>query len=194
MTMACCPIKPTPGRRRGIMVAMRTLTTILAALAVAAPAVSQANDWAGISMRVTGSTAASASAVACSTPFSCTPLTLTCNRGDSLYHFEMGTYQGFFMLLASFDIPNLGCIPLGVPFLANSMILSPGSFAVVATGILTVPDNGRCNGGASPSTLLVQIPAGIPAGMIAFQAVVSSPLSVGGTGLAFSPAIVLTYN
>lgn len=176
------------------MCAMRTLTTILAALAVAAPAAAQANDWAGIQMRLTGSTTASASAVACGTPFTCTPLSLTGNRGDSLFHFEMGMFQGFYMLLASFDIPNLGCIPLGVPFLANSIVLSPGSFAVVATGILTVLDNGRCNGGASPSTLLVQIPAGIPPGMIAFQAVVSSPLSVGGTGLAFSPAIVLTYN
>lgn len=173
---------------------MRTLTTILAALAVAAPAVSQANDWAGISIRSAGSTSASASAVSCSTPFNCTPLALTCNRGDQIYYFVMGTHQGFYMLLASFDIPNLGCLPLGVPLLANSLILSPGAFAVVATGVCTVPDNGRCNGGASPSTLLAQIPAGIPPGMIAFQALVSSPLSVGGTGLAFSPAVVVTYN
>lgn len=173
---------------------MRTLTTLLLSSALAAPALAQANDWAGISMRVTGSTPASASAIACGTPFTCTPLQLSCQRGDQLFYFVMGTNQGFHMLMASFDIPNLGCLPLGLPILANSLILSPGSLSIIATGLLTVPDNGRCNGGASPSTLIATVPLGIPPGMVAFQALVSSPLSVGGVGLAFSPAVQLTFN
>jgi hypothetical protein len=174
--------------------AMRTLTTILAALAIGASIAAQANDWAGFSMRVTGSTTASVSAVSCGYPFTCTPLPLVCNRGDSLYFFTMGTTGGIYLLLASFDIQGLGCYPLGIPILANSLILNPGALRAVTSGLLTVPDNGRCNGAASPSQLLVQIPAGIPAGSIAFQAMVSSPLSVGGLGLAFSPAILVTYN
>lgn len=59
-------------------------------------------------------------------------------------------------------------------------------------GTCGVPDNGRCNGGATPSTILVTIPPGIN-GVLGLQALVGAPLSVGGTGHALTRAVRITF-
>jgi hypothetical protein len=58
-------------------------------------------------------------------------------------------------------------------------------------GSATVPDNGRCNGGATPSTVLVTIPPGLH-GSLGLQALASAPLTV-GTGYALSNAVRITF-
>jgi hypothetical protein len=175
---------------------MRTAILLASLLATAVPALAQANDWGGISIRCSGVTTPGnvAQSIACGAAFSCTPLPLAGLRGDTVTYFVMSTFNGFYVLAGSVDTGNLGCLSLGIPDLANSLVLPPGTIVSLAVGVCTVPDNGRCNGGASPSTTLFQIPAGIPPGAIAFQAAVTSPLSVGGVGLAFTPAVLLTYN
>lgn len=89
---------------------------------------------------------------------------------------------------------RLGCTQLGLPFLANSLVLPPGGLLTAAVALCSVPDNGRCNGGATPLTVLFTIPTNIPPGTLALQAAVSAPLSTGGIGLALTQAVSLVYN
>jgi hypothetical protein len=175
---------------------MRTTTLLLSLVFCTAPALAQANDWAGISIQCDGVTPPfnGARDISCGSAFSCTPLPLAGLRGDTVRFFVMGTFNGLYVLAASFDANGLGCVNLGLPFLVNSLILPPGNFVSAAVGLCTVPDNGRCNGGASPSTVLFTIPTFLPPGSLAFQAAVESPLTGGGTGLALSRAVALTYN
>lgn len=170
-------------------------TTLLFSLLVASPALAQANDWAGIMMRCDGVTPPvnSVRNITCGNPMTCQPLMLNGAPGDTIQFFVMGTFNGFYALAASLDVGNLGCIPLAFPGLVNDLVLSPASVINVSAGLCTVPDNGRCNGGSTPLTMLLTIPPTIPSGQIAFQAIVSAPLSAGGVGLAFTDAVLLTF-
>ncbi|MCA8977373.1 MAG: hypothetical protein KDC98_21805 [Planctomycetes bacterium] len=172
---------------------MRFLSTLFV-LAISSPLSAQANDWAGISVTCQGSATASARDIACGSQFSCTTLPVTCLRGDTVSYFVMGQLNGFYALLGTVDIAGLGCVNLGVPGLVNSLILPGGSLVPLAVGVCSVPDNGRCNGGASPFTLAFTIPAALPPGALALQAVASCPWSGGGNGLAFTRAVEVIYN
>jgi hypothetical protein len=175
---------------------MRTTTLFLSLALCSAPALAQANDWAGISIQCDGVTPPfnAARDVTCGSAFSCAPLPLIGQRGDTVRYFLTGTFNGLYVLAASVDTNGLGCVNLGLPFLVNSLILPPASLVSLAVGFCTVSDNGRCNGGATPSTVLFTIPTNLPPGSIAFQGAVEAPLSAGGTGLALTRAIALTYN
>ncbi|MBK8099388.1 MAG: hypothetical protein IPK26_19950 [Planctomycetes bacterium] len=171
------------------------LPLFLALLGTTAMLTAQAPDYAGISVSSTGVSPLNnrvSSYPPCGTPFTCTPMTLTGQAGDSVSFFVMGTMNGVCVLLGSIDTtPN--CIPLGIPGLVNNLVWLPGpGLITLFVGVCTVPDNGRCNGGATPTTQLFQIPAGLT-GSIGLQAIANAPLSGGGTGLAFSNAVQLNF-
>ncbi|GAB4152393.1 MAG: hypothetical protein Fur0037_21180 [Planctomycetota bacterium] len=172
---------------------MKALISIAVLFVPALPLGAQANDWAGISLRVTGSTTGSASSVSCGSAFTCTadaglpegrlaPLLRDGNLPGVLHAARVVRRAAPRMPFARRAVPGERLDPVA------------GGVDRGGSGTCTVPDNGRRNGGASPSTLLLQSPLGIPPGRVAFQALVSSPLSAGGTGLAFSRAVVVTYN
>jgi hypothetical protein len=87
--------------------------------------------------------------------------------------------------------PNGFCVPTGVPTIVNNLVLSPGAMSTLFIGVATVPDNGRCNGGATPSTVLLTIPQGLH-GTLGLQALASSPLT-SGNGYALSNAVSITF-
>jgi hypothetical protein len=156
---------------------------------------SPSNDYAGIVVSAYGVTPAPNSVGSyptCGSPFSCTPLTLNAQAGDTARFYVMGTFNGLAVLAATLD-PTTVCIPLGIPGIVNNMILVPGpALTTLFIGTCSVPDNGRCNGGATPSTVLFVIPPGLH-GVVGLQALVGAPLSVGGTGLALTRAVQITF-
>jgi hypothetical protein len=165
-----------------------TLTLPLA-LAIGLPA--QANDFAGL--RIFSGTVGSPPTLTCGTPFTCTPTSFTLAPGDSVDAVMMGEFNSLFVIAASFNTGALVCLPLGIPGLVNNLILPPPDIFSLAVGFCSFSDNGRCNGGSPGVVHLFTIPAGIPSGSIAFQGAAGSPLSAGGSGLAFSNAVVMNF-
>jgi hypothetical protein len=172
----------------------RMFVPVLLALALVQPSAAQATDWAGISVNASGG--GFARDIACGSAFSCVPMPLAAQRGETIDCFVMGDLNGTFFVVGSFDVNGTGCLGLGIPDLANQLILSPtpSTLETFAVGLCSRPDNGRCNGGASPILTLFTIPASIPPGAIVLQGLASSPLSGGSSGLAFTRAITLTYS
>lgn len=167
-------------------------TILFLAFAQTSPA--QANNWAGFSVNASGGNFARD--IACGSTFSCTPMPLAAQRGETIDCFVMGELNGIYFVVGSFDVANTGCVNLGIPDIANELILSPTPSALETflVGLCSRSDNGRCNGGASPITTLFTIPTGIPPGAIVLQAIAASPLSSGARGLAFTRAVTLTYS
>jgi len=178
------------------MTTLRLGLAVLALLCSSQVVSAQATDYAGIVMSSTGSSPLSnrvGTYPPCGTPFSCTPLQLNGLAGDNVSFFVMGTTNGLAILVGSLDTSQPSCVPLGIPGLVNSLVWVPGpNLFTLFVGVCSVPDNGRCNGGATPSTILFQIPSGL-SGSVGFQALVEAPLSVGGTGFALTHAVTLTF-
>ena len=99
-----------------------------------------------------------------------------------------------YILIGSLDPNNIGCAPLMLPGLVNNLILLPGpGLFTLSIGFTSVSDNGRCNGGANPLTTLFTIPTSLPPGSFAMQGVAGTPLSGGGTGFAFTRAVLVNF-
>ncbi len=175
--------------------AMRALKTLLIAGALAAALPAQQNDFAGIVVRVDGITPVPNMARSlCGDTFSCTPLTIAGVRGDTVQFFVTGTFNDPYILFATLDTNNVGCVPLMVTNLVNNLILLPGpTLFTLSVGLTSVSDNGRCNGGANPLTSLFTIPMSIQPGSFAMQAIAGSPLSSGGMGFSFTRAVVVSW-
>ena len=163
-------------------------TRFLAPFAFAAALSAQANDY--IAMRLNSGTSGAPPTLSCGLPFSCTPPSFTVAPGAPVDVIILGQLNGLFAIGASFDIANMVCLPLGAGF-ANSLALNPGNIITVVIGVCGQTDNGRCNGGTTGVMRLLTVPAGIPPGALAFQAIGASPLSAGGNGLAFSIPVVM---
>lgn len=179
-----------PPRSSGLVIAT------LFALAAAAAAQQPANDYAGISMTASGVSPATnrvSTYPPCGLPFDCNPRVLQAQGGDALSFFVMGTFNGLYILAASLDTATPVCLPLGVPGLANDLVWLPGpTLLTLSVGVCSVPDNGRCNGGASVTTPLFTIPPAMQ-GSVGFQAIVGAPLSAGGLGFAFTHAVQVNF-
>ena len=87
----------------------------------------------------------------------------------------------------------MGCLQLGLPGLVNELALNPGVLFPIVFGFTNINDNGRCNGGADTLPGLLTIPATLPPGSVVFQCAASSPLSAGGSGLAFSTPVLVNF-
>ncbi|MFO1078885.1 MAG: hypothetical protein U1E73_14275 [Planctomycetota bacterium] len=166
----------------------------LSLLAAAATLPAQANDWSGLRVYEAANPANGVpTPIVCGSAFSCTPASFTIPTGSPMSFLVMGELNGFYAIAASFDLPNLGCLPLGVPGLAHMLALPPGSLVTMALGLTATSDNGRCNGGVDVLAGLFAIPSGFPSGALAFQAISSTPLSVGGSGFALSNTVVVNW-
>jgi len=171
------------------------LLPVVFALTVSAAAQLPGNDYAGISMTASGVSPATNRVTTfppCGLAFDCTPRLLQAQGGDALSFFVMGATNGIYILAASLDTTAV-CLPLGVPGLVNNLVWLPGpTLLTLSVGVLSVPDNGRCNGAASPTTPLFTIPPAMQ-GSIGFQAIVSAPLSAGGLGFALTHAVQVNF-
>jgi len=150
----------------------------------------QSANYAGIQVSATGvspSTNIVGSYPPCGTPFTCTPMPLNALNGDTVRFFVMSTFNGLVVLVGTLDTTNV-CLPVGVPSIVNSLVLLPGSMITLFIGSATVPDNGRCNGGATPSTVILTIPPGLH-GSLGLQALASAV----GSGYALSNAVRITF-
>jgi hypothetical protein len=164
---------------------------LLALCCAALPA--QHANYAGIQVSATGvspSTNITGSYPPCGLAFSCTPMPLAAQNGDTVRFFVMTTFNGLVVLAGTLD-PTGFCLPTGVPTIVNNLVLSPAAMSTLFIGVATVPDNGRCNGGATPSTVLLTIPQGLH-GTLGLQALASSPLT-SGNGYALSNAVSITF-
>ena len=129
---------------------MRTLALAVSALLAAPALLAQANDYAGLRV-YTSNSAGAPTPLVCGTPFTCTPFSFATTAGSTVTGFVSGNFNEVYIIAASVDTTTMLCLPLGVPGLVNNYALTPGTEVIVALGICTVPDNGRCNGGASPA-------------------------------------------
>jgi hypothetical protein len=165
-------------------------TRLLLPFAFAAALSAQANDY--IAMRLNSGTSGAPPTLSCGLPFSCTPPSFTVAPGAPVDVIVLAQLNGLYAIGASFDVANMVCVPLG-PGFANSLALNPGNLLTVLIGVCAQSDNGRCNGGTTGVLRLFTVPAGIPPGALAFQAIGASPLSAGGNGLAFSIPVVMNF-
>lgn len=77
------------------------LAVLLLAVGLSPALTAQSNDYAGISVTATGVTPPPntvGSYPTCGSPFSCTPLTLNAQAGDTVRFFVMGTFNGLAVL------------------------------------------------------------------------------------------------
>jgi hypothetical protein len=180
----------------------RLLLPLFAAAALMSGATAQTTDFAGIVAftKFTDGTVRDVVQSYCQNngTFDCVPLQLQGLQGDGTWVTLTGELNGAFVLFASPDTQNLQCTPLvGLPFLVNSLILPfPPTTIPVFLGTMTTPDSRGCGGGIwaqDPNIPLFTIPGTTPSGtQLALQAVVQTPISAGGSGFAFTRAVVLT--
>ncbi len=173
----------------------RVLALFALGLATALPAQIGA-DYTGISVSAYGVSPTSNRVTTyppCGLAFNCTPLQLQAQGGDTVRFFIMGRQNGLYILAGTLDTSTPICLPLGIPGLVNDLVWVPGpGLVTLAVGTCSVPDNGRCNGGASPTTVLLTIPTGIT-GSMGLQALAEAPLSAGGNGFALSHAVAVNF-
>lgn len=118
--------------------------------------------------------------------FDCTPRTLDATAGETLTLRVNAPLQALFAIGASFSATS--CVTL--PFAANMLVID----APVVTLTVGVVSQGSpilsCWGGTQPTPLA--LPPGLPVGLsFATQALAVMPI-LGGTGPAFSVAVVTT--
>lgn len=171
---------------------MRRHVLALSALFAATPsiALAQANDYGGL--RIFTSSGGAPTPLACGTPFTCSPASFAASPGETVTAVVLGETNGLFLIAASFDTQNLLCLPLGIPGVVHELALVPGGIFVLAIGSCSLSDNGRCNGGSSGAVPLFTLPFGFT-GSLAFQGLIATPLSGGGSGLAFSSPVVMNF-
>ena len=168
------------------------------ALAVAGfcgSAAAQQNDFSAILVRAFGNSPSSNSVQSlCGDTFNCTPLQLRAVRGDAVWLTLMGTMNGPYAVLGDFASPsNLGCVNFGLFGIANSFMLPLSPLTLtMAAGTMTTSDNGRCNGAYVALNPILTIPPGLTNFQFSLQGIAGSPLSAGGTGVAFSRTVTIT--
>lgn len=171
---------------------MRILSTTCSLLALTVGLHAQANDFSGLRVFVSNGTTGAPTPLACGTPFTCTPYVFTAAPNDNVGAIVMGRLNELYIVAASLDT-TLPCIDPMIPGLVNNYALVPGLDTVVALGVASLSDSGRCNGGTSGNISLFTIPPGLPSGSVLFQAISGTPLSAGGFGFAFSIPVQMNF-
>lgn len=168
---------------------------VLSLFASATMLQAQSDDYSGLRVFEAGNLPNGApTPLTCGTPFSCTPDQFTVPPGASLGYIVFGELGGIYILAASIDTANLGCLNLNIPGLLHNLSLNPGAVVTLVVGTTSTDDQGRCNGGMAFVTApFFTIPPWLSPGSIAFQALSTTPLSAGGSGFAFSNTVQVNF-
>ncbi len=175
---------------------MRSITALLFSLLTGATLVhAQSDDYSGLRVFEAGNlTNGAPTPLTCGTPFSCTPDQFSVAPGAGLGYIVFGELGGLYVLVASIDTGNLGCLNFGIPGLVHNLSLNPNAVVTLVVGTTATDDQGRCNGGMAFITQpFITLPTWLPPGSIAFQAIATTPLSAGGSGFAFSNTVQANY-